>query len=159
TIASGAVVQAHGLKLTADNQPAGVNTFTATATSGAAGTDVGVAGSFAFNYVPTNESKALIQGGASVDAGGGDVTIDAKNTSTATATALPAGHGVTGAKLGVGASVALNVLPKNTADAEAQDSSALTNAGAVTVSATGTHRVTTNASNGASGAKLDIAAG
>jgi hypothetical protein len=159
TIAPGAVVLAHGLALTADSGAGGGSSFTATATSGAAGTDVGVAGSFAFNLVTDNSSTALIQGGASVDAGGGDVTIGATNTSTAAATALPAGHGAMGGKLGVGASLALNVLTTNTADAEAQDSSVLTNAGAVTVSATGTHTVTTKADNGASGGKVGIAAG
>src|SRR5262249_15258882 len=72
----------------------------------------------------------------------------ATNASTSTSTA-DAADPAKGGTLGVGASVALNVLPTNTADAEAQDSAGLVHAGNVTVSATGIHTVTTGAVNGA----------
>jgi hypothetical protein len=157
-IALGVTVQAHGLSLTADNGAGGANTFTAASTSGGGGSSVGVAGSFAFNDIGTNASTAVIDGGASVDAGGGDVLISATNASTSTATA-DANDPAKGGALGVGASVALNVLPTNTADAEALDSAGLVHAGNVTVSATGTHTVTTSAVNGAAGSKLGLAAG
>jgi hypothetical protein len=157
-IAPGVTIGAHGLSLTADNGPGGANTFSAASTSGGGGSSVGVAGSFAFNDIGTNASSAVIEGGANVNAGGGDVTLGATNTSTSSATAN-ANDPARGGQLGVGASVAVNVLPTNTADAEAQDSAGLTDAGNVTVSATGIHAVTTNAVNGAAGGTLGLAGG
>jgi hypothetical protein len=157
-IAPGVTVHADGLSLTADNGAGGANTFTAASTSGGGGSSVGVAGSFALNDIGANASSAVIQGGANVDAGGGDVTLSATNASNSTATAN-ANDPAKGGQLGIGASAAVNVLPTNTADAEAQDSAGLTDAGNVTVSATGSHTVTTNAVNGAAGSELGLAGG
>ena len=79
-ISGGASVSAVGVDLSAtmtsgsDN----VSDFAAEATSGAGATNVGVAGSVALNLVE-NTSQAFIASGASVAAGGGDVTISAEN--------------------------------------------------------------------------------
>jgi hypothetical protein len=158
SIAPGVTVQADGVSLTADNFPGGSNTFTADSASGGGGSSVGVAGSFAFNDIGTNTSSALIQSGASVDAGGGDVILSATNSSASSARAS-ANDPAKGGQLGVGASAAVNVLPANTADAEVQDSAGLANANNVTVSAVGTHTVTTSALNGAAGSALGLAGG
>jgi mucin-19 len=127
-----------------------MNSFTVSATSGAGGTKVGVAGSVAINIV-TDTNQALIETGTSVTAGGGDVSLTSVNNSADTASALPAtDSGATGNKVGVGASLGLNII-SDTTDSEIQDGASLTGAGAVTVTASSPHTITTTAKNGAAG--------
>ena len=128
-----------------------MNAFGASATSGAAANDVGVAGSVAINIV-NNTSQALIETGASVDAHGGDVSVTSLNNSTDTTSALPApGSVATGGTAGIGASLALNII-SDTTQSEVQDGAALTNAGSVTVTAGSSQSIITWAQNGAAGA-------
>ncbi len=99
-----------------------MNLYGATATSGAGAGDIGVAGSVAINIV-TNTSRALIEAGASVNANGGDVSLTALNNSSDTTLAFP-GAGGQGGSLGIGASLALNIITNDT-QAEIQDGAAL----------------------------------
>ncbi len=89
-----------------------------------------MAGSVPINIV-TNTSQALIETGASVNAHGGDVSLTSLNNSTDTTLAFP-GPGGQGDTVGIGASLALNIVTNDTR-AEIQDGAALTNAGNVTV--------------------------
>src|SRR5205814_728003 len=117
TIDGGAHVTANGVTVEAlvtDVDGDTTNTFDAEATSGASGGKIGVAGSVAINAITSNTSEAVIQSGAVVLAGTGDVIVAAANTSEATAKALPLGEGVTGGNVGVGASISLNLLLGNT---------------------------------------------
>jgi hypothetical protein len=78
TVADGANVTAEGVQLSAAMKDVGGDTthrFTAKATSGASGGDVGVAGSFALN-VSNTVAEAALRAGSTVAAGSGDVTID-----------------------------------------------------------------------------------
>jgi len=115
-----------------------MNLFGANATSGAGASDIGVAGSVAINIV-SDTSQALIETGASVAANGGDVSLTSLNNSTDTTFAVPGGV-ATGDSVGIGASLALNII-SNTTQSEVQDGAALTNAGNVTVTATSSHSI------------------
>ncbi|WP_139828319.1 hypothetical protein [Maritimibacter sp. HL-12] len=123
--------------------------FLASATSGAGGSKVGIAGSVALNIV-TLDTTARISGGASVAAGAGASTIEAANTVSATAEAKPSDEGVTGGKVGVGASFAMNLLTTNTA-AALQDGATMTGGTGLAVSATSGLDTTTEAAAGAAG--------
>ncbi len=124
------------------------NSFGANSTSGSGATDIGVAGAVAINIV-SDTSQALIETGASVNAHRGDVSVTSANTSTDTTTGTPLSP-ASGGSLGIGASLALNVI-SDTTQSEVQDGAALTNAGNVTVTAAGTHAIVTWSQNGASG--------
>ena len=139
SIGQGAVVSAHGVTLealmTATPVSGGgtdqTNTLDAEAKSGAGGSKVGLAGSLALNIADTS-SQALIKTGASVNANGGDVVLSADDRTSTTGKALPAdGGGASGGKVGIGASVAVNVVA-NRSTAEIQDTAQLTNPGNVT---------------------------
>ncbi|MFI5455223.1 MAG: beta strand repeat-containing protein [Isosphaerales bacterium] len=132
-----------------------MNAFGATATSGAGAGDIGVAGSVAINIV-NDTSQALIETGAAVAANGGDVSLTSANNSTDTTLALPAGV-ATGDSVGIGASLALNIIT-DTTQSEVQDGAALTNTGNVTVTASASHSIITWAQNGAAG-KVAVGAG
>ena len=71
------------------------------------------------------------------------------NNSTDLTFAVP-GSPATGGSLGVGASLALNIIT-NTTQSEVQDGAALTNAGNVTVTAGSSQTIITWAQNGAAG--------
>ena len=103
-----------------------MNQFGSNATSGAGAGDIGVAGAVAINIV-TNTSEALIEQNASVNAGSGSVSVTSLNNSTDLTFAIP-GSPATGGSLGLGASLALNVI-NNTTESEVQDNAALTGAG------------------------------
>ncbi len=129
-----------------------MNSFTASATSGAGGkkATAGVAGSVAVNIV-SDTSQALIETGASVAAGAGNVSLTSVNNSADTATAVPATNsGVSASNVGVGGSLALNII-SDTTDSEVEDGASLTGAGGVTVTASSPHTITTTAKNGAAG--------
>src|SRR6185295_16359610 len=91
--------------------------FYARASSGAGGGDVGIAGSVAINIVNL-QTLAVIPGGATIDANGGNVSVSAASDSSTGTSALPAEapgdgtvSGVTGAgSVGVGASVAVSIM-------------------------------------------------
>ncbi|WP_374319346.1 leukotoxin LktA family filamentous adhesin [Aquabacterium sp.] len=136
--------------------------FAATAKSGAGAANVGVAGSLAANVV-VNTTVASIAGdddssgtGASVDAGTGDVSIEAQSASTAKATSSADVKGTdSSAKVGVGASVGLNVVAQTTV-ADLADKAVLSGGHDLTVSATSESESTTDVTGGASGAKVAI---
>ena len=158
-----ATINAHGVTVNAgmmnpDPTNTPVNAFTATAASGAAGGDVGVAGSVAINIV-ANTSQALIETGAAVAANGSDVTVTALNNANDQALAFPASSGGSGTatSVGIGASLGLNIVT-NTTQAEIEDGAAETNAGNVTVTSSSSLSVNTWGQNGASG-NVGIGAG
>lgn len=136
------------LAVTAAMTAGGSNSFTTKATSGAGGTNVGVAGSLAVNLVDT-QSKASIDASAPVAISGGDVTISASDESVSKAEAIPDTTGATG-QVGVGASVATNIVANRTS-ATVADGTTLTTPGSVTLSAAAIREITTKAEAGASG--------
>ncbi|MCK9231126.1 MAG: hypothetical protein M0P18_10660, partial [Syntrophales bacterium] len=121
--------------------------FRAEAESGAGASKVGVAGSLALNII-TNHTEALIKSGAKVAAGNGDIMLNAVNIQGNAATAAAK---VSGGDVGVGASVALNVLPVNITRAEIEDTAILTGGNNLTLSASSDHAVLTTAKAGAAG--------
>ncbi|HVC84584.1 MAG TPA: LEPR-XLL domain-containing protein, partial [Solirubrobacteraceae bacterium] len=91
-----------------DQSMVAVDGFAASATSGASGGDTGVAGSLALNIGLSNATAATIADGATVTvSGGGAVDLQAQNYVSNTADAKAAQSG--GTKLGIGASIALNI--------------------------------------------------
>jgi len=151
-----ASIRAKGLSLSAGMSDAAgdgsdlVHTTLAKATSGAGSSAVGLAGSLALNLVDTS-SRVLVQDGASVDAGQGAVALSASGHTDATASATPHEASVAaGGKVGIGASVAVNVLG-NRVQAELQDGAQLTAPGHVTLDAAATHKTTTTAEAGSAG--------
>jgi len=133
---------------TMSTQGDGVDTFVAVANAGGSASNIGVAGAVALEIlnVPT---KAQIL--ASLDAGGGLVTVDAENKSDSTAIASSVatvrGQSSGGGGVGVGASIALSIL-NLPALAEIPDNVGLTGAGGLTISALGDHKAVTTAEAG-----------
>jgi hypothetical protein len=129
----------------------GVSTFAATAWSGAAAQNTGVAGALAIN-VPAGSNEAAVRSGASLTLSGGDLTVQAtsvtENDSQALATTTPSP-----AALGDGASVAVNVA-LNLTQAEIGAAS-VAGAANIDVTANGTHQATTTSN---AGAQLDSTA-
>ena len=107
-----------------------------------------MAGSLALN-VATVDAHATIATGASVNANGGNVTLRSTTDTSSTAKALPK-EGTSGGKLGIGASVAINVATNSTR-AEIEDGAVLSGANDLTLTATGKHAATTEAKGGAAG--------
>ena len=112
--------------------------FGASATSGAGGTSVGVAGSFGLDLIDS-ESAATIAANAQVTIasvagaqtpaeGDGSVTLLSDDLTSSAVLALPAGDGASGGKVGVGASIALNIVATRS-HAEAADGSSLSDGG------------------------------
>ncbi|QCO54428.1 hypothetical protein EOK75_00460 [Pseudorhodobacter turbinis] len=125
--------------------------YLAKASSGAGGSKVGIAGSVALNLLDT-QSVARVSGAATVAVtGGGAVSLVTDNRTDATAEALPVGGGATGATVGVGASVAMNILA-NRSLAEVSDGGVVTGADDLTLAASGTYAGVTKAEAGSSGA-------
>jgi hypothetical protein len=123
------------------------HSFSANAQSGAGASNVGVAGSLALNIV-TNHTEAVIKSGATVAAGSGDVVLRAVNTQN---DAVKAASKVSGGNVGVGASIALNVLPVDVTRAEIEDTAVLTGGDDLTLVADSHHAVWTTAKAGAAG--------
>ncbi|SEK85157.1 hypothetical protein SAMN04488032_107109 [Pacificibacter marinus] len=132
-----------------DPATAATDTYLASATSGAGGSNIGLAGSLALNLVDT-QSQASIADGATVTLTGGDLTLASDNQTNTTATAIPDETGAAGGKVGVGASVALNIIA-NRSTATLGDDAVLTGASNITLSATSVHEVTTTAEAGSEG--------
>ena len=89
------------------------NEYRAEAISGAGAEDVGVAGALAVNLVD-RRTAAYIKDNATAETGGGSVTVSASDRSIDVAKALPSGDGTSGSDVGIGASVALNVVLSRT---------------------------------------------
>jgi hypothetical protein len=123
-IATGAMVSAGGLSIVvgmtelpateAGGETDKVNTHTVTATSGAGASNVGVAGGVAINVLKT-EALAYVNGPVTITAGDtGDVIITAKSASQGTVSAGAAiSNSGDAAKVGFGASVAVNIISTN----------------------------------------------
>jgi hypothetical protein len=138
-------IQPPGLTNSATFAP---GTFAAQARAGAGATNVGAAGAVALNKV-TNTNQSLIAPRAAADAGGGDVALTAINLTTDTASADPTGSAA-GGNLGVGAALALD-RASDTTRAEVQDSAALTGARNITLAASSSRTMQTDAQAGAAG--------
>ncbi|RZL64885.1 MAG: leukotoxin LktA family filamentous adhesin [Variovorax sp.] len=151
-IGSQANIQSNGLYLAAgmtDVAGDATHTVDTQASAGAGGSSVGVAGALALNLIDTS-SQALLQGGALVNAGTGAVSIRAENNTDITAKAAPVDKGATGGKVGIGASVAVNITG-NRSTAEIEDGAALSGSGDVSLDAKSAHAATTEAEAGAAG--------
>ena len=165
TIADNTHVTANGVTVSATERTEDddkTSDYAATAKSGAGAANVGVAGSLAVNAV-VDTTVASIAGdddnsgtGASVNAGTGDVSIKAQSASTSKATSSADVKGSdSNAKVGVGASVGLNVLAQTTV-ADLADKAVLRGGQDVSVTATSESKSTTEVTGGASGAKVAI---
>lgn len=119
------------------------------AIAGAGAEDVGVAGAVAVNVID-HEATAALQAQAQVTLAGGVARIDAEQISSVLAKAVPAEGGVTGSSVGVGASVAVNVVA-NRADALVNMGAVVQGSGDVLLSARGEHELATEAEAGAAG--------
>jgi filamentous hemagglutinin family protein len=155
-------VSTQGLQVSAKVSTGQKSDASAWAKSGAGAGNVGVAGSLAINSA-TNTMVASVEGDADhdgnvaqVDAHGGDVLIESKNatTSESTVSAHVQGTG-NNAKVGVGASVGVNVAANNTV-AEVGDGAVLTGGRNLSVTADSDHMLTTAVTGGAAGAKISI---
>ncbi|HYC46066.1 MAG TPA: LEPR-XLL domain-containing protein, partial [Burkholderiales bacterium] len=116
-----------------------------TATAGASGSGLGVAGSFALN-VMTIDAYARQSG--TVDVNGANVTLSAKSTTDSKAVAKAKVE--SGDATGVGASVSINILD-NDVYAELVNGATLTEANDLTLQATSDHGMVTQAKGGAAG--------
>ncbi|MDZ4169923.1 MAG: hypothetical protein U1E26_09770, partial [Coriobacteriia bacterium] len=152
-ISHGATVNADGISLTAimaDVAGERVHASSAEATSGASGGKVGVAGSLPINIIE-NHTRAVIESGAVVACGSGDIILSAQSfesniaSASANTTASPSG------KLGVGASIALNVITPAETRAEVEDGATLTGGNNIEITAASGRRVWTSTMAGASG--------
>ena len=124
--------------------------FEANASAGAGGSSVGVAGAVALNLVDT-QSLAQVTGGAMVTVtSSGAVAAISDNETSTIARAMPAGSGASGGKVGIGASVALNLVATRST-AELADGAWLSGAGDVTLQASGVHGIVTQAEQGSAG--------
>ena len=126
------------------------SSFDAEAHSGAGSSDVGVAGSVALNII-SDQTTAIVYGHTVVTAGTGDVTVLAENLTEANASAISDAQGGS-SSVGVGASVALNILTPMHTYAQVQDGAVLTGGHNVTVQATASqNNVTTTVHAGSAG--------
>ncbi len=156
------VVSTQGLTIRATGTGDEKSDSSAEAKSGAGAGNVGVAGSLAINAA-VNTTVALLEGDvdsddivADVNANGGAVLIEAQNATTSTAKVSADVKGTDDkAKVGVGASVGVNVAV-NTTVAEVADKTKLANAASVGLNATANHAMTTEATGGAAGAKVSV---
>ena len=157
-----AVVNTKGLTISAVNVSGQKSDAVAKATSGAGAGNVGIAGSLAAS-VAINTTVAALEGDTdnddavvTVNAGTGDILIEAANASTSS---VDSGAKVTGtggtAKVGIGASLGVNV-GVNTTVAEVADEAKLTGGNNLGLNATGNHILTTNVTGGASGAQVSV---
>ncbi len=123
-----------------------IDSYGASATSGAGATNVGVAGAVAFNLIDASSSAQVAAGTVTVT-GKGDVAVKSDEAASSIAQSLTAAKG---GKVGVGASVALNtVVTKSTA--AIADGADLTGAGELEVSAKSQVDTRSSATGGAKG--------
>ncbi|NER24473.1 MAG: DUF4347 domain-containing protein [Symploca sp. SIO1C2] len=124
--------------------------FSTEAISGAGDTNVGVAGSLALNLVNNNQSQALLKDGVTLNEDGANINLTAENKAIYTAKALPKPEDNNSSKVGVGASVAVNVA-NNQTRAEVEDGANLNQAKDLTLKATSEQEMNTTAEAGAEG--------
>jgi hypothetical protein len=162
-IADNARVTGEGLSLIADLRSANEKkSFSSVSTSGAGTSGVGVAGSLAVGTVVSTTTAALegntdaVGSGATVNAGTGDVLIQAGD---ATSSTVEAGAAVTGsgdsAKVGVGASIGVNVGVNSTL-AEVGNDAVLNGGNDLALNATAEHLMGTTVTGGAAGASVAV---
>ena len=166
TIGSGANVTADGMTLSAtmrDVSGDATHTIGAHSTSGAGGSGVGVAGSFALS-IGNVHTEANVQSGATVTmADGNDIgpligqtKIEAVSTTSSNVMANAAEKGMGDSTLGIGASVAINITHYDTI-ASLDNSANLVGAQDLFMHAKSDHSVVTEAKSGASGGEESIA--
>ncbi|MFL5862259.1 MAG: hypothetical protein ACJ780_16000, partial [Solirubrobacteraceae bacterium] len=156
--------------------------FQAVSTSGASdGTSVVIAGSLAMNIVSQNHTEAVVKAGSEVTAGADDVTVTATSNETDTANAKATADGASekkssdsgggtgdgskdesGNSVGVGASVALNILTDDVVRAEVEDTATLSggtgvNLGSVDIEALARRTVKTSVEAGVSETSVSVA--
>ena len=122
--AQGVTVEAKMRETGSGDDKDSTHRFGAQATSGAGGGKTGIAGSLAIN-VANVAADATIAADATVDAGAGDLTLTAEADSESVVKALPEGEGASGTNVGVGASVALNIVEQH-AHAQIADDALIT---------------------------------
>ncbi|OJX15880.1 MAG: hypothetical protein BGO82_13335 [Devosia sp. 67-54] len=142
---------ADGVEITArqfgDPLAPDVDDYETTATSGAGGSKVGVAGSLALNLINATTTAHIL---GDIDAHSGASSISADQRITAKATAAPSGNGANGGKVGIGASVALNLIT-DSVTAELPNGVTYSHGGGLAVSANSVLNTTTEAEAGAGG--------
>ncbi len=129
-----------------------VHSLEATANAGAGSDKVGVAGALALNIVTTT-TEAIVnenptRGPPAVDAGNAAVNISATSTEKDVATATANAKAGT---VGIGASIALNIIYQTKVRAEIENGATFTGGTTVMVAATGTRTVETTVEAGSSG--------
>ncbi|HEV8535697.1 MAG TPA: hypothetical protein VGR87_08260, partial [Candidatus Limnocylindria bacterium] len=133
----------------------GRHDFAATATSGAGGGKLSVAGSFALNIVHLH-TDATVTGTGTVAAGSGGVELSAASNARSQSLALPAQGGASGAsKLGLGAAVALNFV-EHTTRATVADGATISGHD-LSLSAASADDMSTDARTGAAGGGVALA--
>lgn len=163
-VAENALINTKGLTIRAVNASGEKSDFAAEAKSGAGASNVGVAGSLAANVV-VNTTVASLEGdsasdgdtkGAVVNAGNGDILIEAANATTSSVKSDADVKGTdAAAKVGVGASIGMNVAV-NTVVAEAGDKSEITNGKDLGLNAKSDQTLITEGTGGAAGAKVAV---
>ena len=152
-------ITANGLDLEATMTNVGgdtTHTFGVDAIAGAGSGNVGVAGAVAINIV-SDTTEAIVAAGAVVSAGTGNITLIAQNLRADVAAALGDAALGSGTSIGVGASVALNVLTTNITEAEVANGATLSGAGGtVTLEATSAEAVTAMVTAGSAGTKVAV---
>jgi hypothetical protein len=144
-------VQADGVVLQALVPSVGTDkghAFRAEATSGASGADTGVAGALAINVGISRAQAKIASGGVITvnDAGTVDFTAENFVTNTVKASAKQTGGG----KVGVGASIALNIGETDTDALITQDAD-IKGAGTITLKASSKNAMDTSAEGGSAG--------
>lgn len=124
----------------------------AIATSGAGGTNLGVAGSLALN-VTVLDAYATIEGDVQTNGADVNLTAESKTDSKAVAKAKVEGDGAT---TGVGASVAINIADNDT-HARLGNGAILAGADDLSLTAKSDHGMVTEAKAGASGGDTSVA--
>jgi hypothetical protein len=123
--------------------------ISASAESGAGGDSgkVSIAGALALNIV-SDHTEAIVPGGATVHADGGDVTLKAQSSEENTA---KADSDAKSGKVGIGASAAIQVLNAQIIRAAIEDGATFTGGGKFTISANFHHDVETEDKAGSAG--------
>jgi len=151
--AGGVAVEA--LMVKNDKGESEISDFKADANSGAGSSKVGVAGSLATHVGVTNteavirDADVTITDAGDINDGNDNIGLTAENNSASTVKAKATQEGA-GGKVGVGASVAVNVGVNDTV-AEIEGNASLTDGADLSVTATAEHDMTTTAEAGAAG--------
>ena len=158
TVGNDARVSTQGVTVKAEQAAGETNDYGADATSGAGAANVGVAGSLAVNAVVSRTTARMGPTGAGtgINAGTGDVEIEASSRSASVVKAAAAVEGTGGtAQVGVGASVGVNV-GVNTTLAELANAAVLSGGANMMVNASSEHSMETEVTGGAGGARIAV---